>query len=84
MPNTEQAKKRLRQDEKRRMLNKKARTSMRTEMKRVFQAESAEEAQKAIPQAMKKIDKAAKRHVIHANAAARLKSQVTRSANAKS
>ena len=42
MPNTAQAKKRLRQDEKRRLLNKEMRSSMRSAMKRVVAADSKE------------------------------------------
>lgn len=80
MPNSKQAKKRLKQDEKRRLHNKAMKSSMRTAMKRVLQASTPEEASAAVPLAMKSIDKAAKRHVIHANAAARYKSRMSRAA----
>ena len=83
MPNNEQAKKRMRQNEKSRMQNKTVRTSMRTAMKRVLKADSAEAAQNALPEAMKRIDKAAKKNIIHANAAARYKSRLARSASSK-
>ena len=76
MPNCKQAAKRLRNAETRRQGNKIVRTSMRTAMKRVLRAESAEAAEKALPMAIKRIDKAAKNNVIHANAAARYKSRV--------
>lgn len=78
MPNNKQAAKRLRQAEKSRQLNKRARSSMRTAMKQVLAADSTEAAEKALPLAMKRIDKAAKRHIIHANAAARLKGRMAR------
>ena len=52
---------------------------MRTSMKKVLYASDAEEAAKAMPQAMKRIDKAAKTNVIHSNAAARYKSRLARS-----
>ena len=78
MPNSKQAKKRMRQNENKRVHNKTIRSSMRTAMKRVLQAESKEEADKHLPLAMKRIDKAAKTHVIHDNAAARYKSRLAR------
>lgn len=79
MPNTKQAKKRVRQDEERNERNKVTKSSMRTAMKVVLNASSAEEAQKAMPHAMKRIDKAAKSHIIHENAAARYKARLHRS-----
>ncbi|MEM9378671.1 MAG: 30S ribosomal protein S20 [Planctomycetota bacterium] len=76
MPNTKQAKKRMHTDEVRRMRNKTVRSSMRTAVKKVLQAENAEVARAALPEAFKKVDKAAKSNVIHDNAAARKKSQL--------
>jgi len=78
MPNNKQAKKRVRQDEERRQTNKVKKTSMRTAIKKVTQADSAETAQAALPDAMKRIDKAAKVNVIHDNAAARYKARLAR------
>jgi small subunit ribosomal protein S20 len=83
MPNNKQAKKRVDQNEKARVRNKAARTSMRSAIKRVLQAESGEAAEAAMPNAMKRIDKAAKVHVIHGNAAARYKGRLARVARAK-
>ncbi|HED66413.1 MAG TPA: 30S ribosomal protein S20 [Planctomycetes bacterium] len=83
MPNNKQAKKRVRQNEKRAAENKVTRTSMRTAMKKVLKAETAEEAEKALPMAMKRIDKAAKKNIIHDNTAARYKSRMSRTAAAK-
>lgn len=80
MTNSKQAAKRVRQNDKARIRNKTTRTSMKTAMKKVTRAESPEAAKEALPEAMKRIDKAAKKNVIHKNAAARLKSQVTRAA----
>lgn len=76
MPNTKQANKRMKTDDERRVRNKTVRSSMRTAVKKVFQAETAEEANKALPEAMKRVDKAAKKNIIHDNAAARKKSQL--------
>ena len=57
---------------------------MRTAMKTVLQADDAAAAQAAMPLAMKRIDKAAKKNIIHDNAAARYKSRLARAAAAKS
>lgn len=83
MPNSKQAKKRLRQNQERRMSNKVVRTSMRTAVKRVLRAESREDAQTLLPTAMKRVDKAAKKNIIHQNAAARMKSRLARAIAAK-
>lgn len=76
MPNTKQAKKRMRQDEERRIANKTISSAMKSAMKKVTQAETPEAAKAALPEAMKKVDKAAKANLIHSNAAARKKSQL--------
>lgn len=83
MPNNSQAKKRVRQDDERRQHNKTIRTSMRSAIKRVLNADSTDGAKEALPSAMKRIDKAAKQNVIHDNAAARYKSRLARNIAAK-
>jgi len=83
MPNSKQAKKRMRQNEERRIQNKTFKTSMRTAIKKVLQADTGEAAQAALPAAMKRIDKAAKHNVIHDNAAARYKARLARTIAAK-
>ena len=83
MPNSKQAAKRMKQNEARRKENKTARSAMRTAVKKVLSAPSPEEAQKHLPTAMKRVDKAAKKNVIHANAAARTKAQLSRAAAKK-
>jgi small subunit ribosomal protein S20 len=83
MPNNKQAKKRVRQDAKRRLTNRTKASAMRTAMRRVREAVEAgdESAVKvAVNQAYKRIDKASKTNVIHANTAARRKSLVARTA----
>ena len=80
MPNTKQATKIVKRDEVRRIHNKSIASAMRTAVKRVLNAESPEAAKKALPEAMKKVDKAAKKSLIHANAAARVKGQLSRAA----
>lgn len=83
MPNNKQAAKRLRQDEKRRMENKRTRSAMRTAIKNVLNADSTEEAEKLVPLVTKRIDKAAKKNIIHENAAARYKARMARAVAAK-
>ena len=81
MAHTKSAKKRIRQNERDRLANKAKRTAMKTFTKKVLAAVDAgklEEAKRVLPLAMKKIDKAAKTHVIHKNTAARKKSKVSR------
>ena len=79
MAHSKQASKRIRQSERRSEANKDTASSMRTYFKKVMSAvtdgdKSAAEA--LLPVAVKRIDKAAKQSVIHANAAARKKRQV--------
>ena len=83
MPNNAQAKKRLRQDDKKRIANKTAKSMMRTASKKVLTAEDTAAAEAALPQAMKRIDKAAKNHIIHDNAASRYKARLARNIAAK-
>ena len=78
MPTSKQAKKRLVQSERKRVANKASRSAMKTAVKKVLAAPSKEEAQKLLPLAMQKVDKAAKARVIHPNTAARKKSQLSR------
>ena len=80
MPNTKQATKVVKRDEARRLHNKAVTSAMRTAVKSVLNAESPEAAKKALPNAMKRVDKAAKKNLIHANAAARVKGQLSRAA----
>ena len=81
MPNTPSAKKRLRQNEARRLQNRAARSSLRTQIRRVREAVKAgdsEAAQTEFRRAQKSIDQAASRNLIHANAAARTKSRLVK------
>ena len=78
MPNSKQAKKRQRQNEERRVLNKTVRTSMRSAIKKVLRSTDAQQGAAELRAAMKRIDKAAKTRVIHPNAAARYKSRLAK------
>jgi small subunit ribosomal protein S20 len=72
--------KRNRQNEKRRVRNKAVRSELRT---RVKAAEAGgESAEESLQVAMKTIDKAAAKGVIHKNEAARRKSRLQKKANA--
>ncbi|MFT4648953.1 MAG: small subunit ribosomal protein S20 [Planctomycetota bacterium] len=79
MPSSKQAKKRVVTDERKRAANKIMRTNMRSAVKKVLGAETADEAKNLLPEAMKRIDKCAKKNIIHDNAAARSKSRIARS-----
>lgn len=80
MAHHKQSAKRILTNEKARQANKRDRSSMKTAVRKVLEAETGEVAQANIAVAMKRVDKAAKKHVIHKNAAARLKSQLARAA----
>ena len=81
MAHSKQAKKRVRQNEKQNLHNRKAVGHLRASTKKLLEAVKAgdkTEAQRLLPLAAKHIDKAAQTHVIHDNAAARKKSKIMR------
>lgn len=81
MAHSNQANKRIRQGERRRIHNKGIASRMRTEVKRVLtlaESGSKDDAEKALPLAIRSVDKAMKSHVIHRNTAARKKSLLMR------
>ena len=80
MPHHASCKKRLRQDEKRRVRNKGIRSDMKSAMKKVASTESGEDTTEAVRDAVSKIDKAWKRGVLKKNSAARKKSTIMRMA----
>lgn len=80
MPNNRNAEKAVRQNEKRRLRNRAARTSIRTVIKKVHESVSGSDpavADQALLTAVKKLDQAASKKFIHKNKAARLKSRLT-------
>ena len=83
MAHSRTAKKAVRQNERRRIRNKAATSTMRTQIKRVHAAVAAGDGTAAaeLATAQKLVDKAAKNNRIHANKAARLKSQLAKAAN---
>ncbi|MEC9094821.1 MAG: 30S ribosomal protein S20 [Planctomycetota bacterium] len=81
MPNSESAKKRLRQNETRRLRNKSNRSAVRTQIKKVRLAVEAGDIPKAeeeLRSAVIKLDKAGATNLIHPNKAARHKSRLSK------
>jgi small subunit ribosomal protein S20 len=86
MPNHKSAEKRMRQNEKRRQINRGNRSRLRTEIKRLRTAleEGGKEGlQETYAQTVSTIDKAVNKGVLHRNAAARQKSRLTARLNAQ-
>ena len=84
MPNIKSAKKRVKTTETKTLQNKIFRTQMKTDIKKYQAAIAAGDtalAQETYKAAVKKIDQAAARGIIHTNAAARKKSQFTKALN---
>lgn len=83
MANIKSQIKRNRQNEKRRLANRAVRSELRTRTKAALAAaESGENVEATTAAAMKRIDKTAKKGVIHKNAAARRKSRLAKRINA--
>ncbi|HRK20335.1 MAG TPA: 30S ribosomal protein S20 [Fimbriimonadaceae bacterium] len=80
MANKRSSKKDLRRIAKRRVRNQGTRTSLKTFVKKVKTATPAN-VEGALVQAVKALDKAAQRGIIHKNAAARRKSRAAKAAN---
>jgi small subunit ribosomal protein S20 len=83
MPNHKSAEKRMRQNEKRRDVNRSNRGRLRTSIKKLRTALTAGEAnvQELLPATISTIDKAVQKGVLHRNAAARYKSRLTAHVN---
>jgi len=84
MPNHKSAEKRVRQSEKRRVINRSHRSKVRTYIKKMraaLDAGKTEDVQQALPEVMSVIDKSVQKGVMHKNAAARYKSRLTVRAN---
>ena len=84
MPNHKSAEKRVRQNEKRRAINRGHRTRVRTSIKKLRTALDSGEKQlidQILPEAISIIDKSVQKGVMHANAASRYKSRLTLKAN---
>ena len=85
MPNTVSSKKRLRQNITRRLRNRAARSVLRTQIAKVRTAIGAKDLEKSEAEfvtLVKKLDRSAAKHLIHANAAARTKSRLSKAIKA--
>ena len=81
MPNHKSAEKRVRQNEKRRQINRSNRTRLRSSIKNLRGAITEGSATELLPQTISTIDKAVQKGVLHRNAAARYKSRLTTQVN---
>jgi len=79
MPNHKSAKKRVRQNERRRLVNRSNRTRLRSSIKDLRGALEGDqkEAVASLPKTISEIDKAVQKGVLHRNTAARHKSRLT-------
>lgn len=85
MPNTRSAEKRVRQNERRRIINHRNLSQLRTAVKkfrRLLGQKDVGAALKALPEVYEVIDRSSQKGVIHANTAARYKSRLTKHLNA--
>jgi small subunit ribosomal protein S20 len=78
MANHASAIKRIRQTAVRRLRNRYQLKTTKTMIKRLKSLSVAEEARQMLPSVISRIDKLAKKHIIHVNKAARQKSQLAR------
>jgi small subunit ribosomal protein S20 len=81
MPNTPSAKKRLKQNVERRARNRSAKTAIRNLTRTIRESVAAKDVAKseeAFGKLVSKLDRASAAKVIHANAAARTKSRLTK------
>jgi len=77
MANHKSAEKRNRQSQVRRDRNRYTKVGMKMAVKDLRTTKDKGEAEKMLPEVISKIDRAAKRHIIHLNKAANLKSALT-------
>jgi small subunit ribosomal protein S20 len=76
VPNIRSAKKRMRQAVGRRARNRDQRSAVRNAVRRVRSAATRAEAESAFKRAEELLDRAARKNLLHANAAARQKSRL--------
>jgi small subunit ribosomal protein S20 len=83
MPNHKSAEKRVRQNERRRVVNRSNRSRLRTAVKELRSAleKGGKNATELLPKTVSEIDKAVQKGVLHRNAAARHKSRLTARVN---
>lgn len=84
MPNHKSAEKRMRQNERRRLINRSNRTRMRSQVKKLRAALTAKDAnalKTLLPETISMLDKSVQKGVLHRNTAARYKSRLTARVN---
>jgi small subunit ribosomal protein S20 len=83
MPNHKSAEKRVRQNERRRVVNRSNRSRLRTAVKELRSAleKGGKNAAELLPTTVSEIDKAVQKGVLHRNAAARHKARLTARVN---
>ena len=85
MPNTKSAKKRMKQSETRRLRNRSVKSSVKTQVRKLRDAITGgnlEDADTQFRTAVKRLDQAAAKGVIHRNAASRTKSRLSHAVKA--
>ena len=83
MPNNAAAKKRMRQEQKRRLHNRSVKSLVKTQITKAREALASDaDAIEAVRVAVSELDRAAKKGVIHRNNAARRKSRLMKQLNA--
>lgn len=78
MAHHKSAKKRIRQDEKKRVRNRYYKKSTRTAIKKLREMTEQSEAEKFLPKVISMVDKLAKKNTWHKSKASNLKSKLTR------
>ncbi len=84
MANTKSAKKQIRNSYRKWLRNRYIKGQVRSALRMVntaIEAGNVEEAKALMPRAASQLDKAARKHIIHANKAARIKSRLMRRIN---
>ncbi len=82
MANHKSALKRIRSNDKKRLINRYYKKTMRNAVKKFKDITSKTEAVEKLPKLVSMIDKLAKKEIIHKNKAANLKSKLTKTVNA--
>ena len=85
MPNHKSAEKRVRQSEKRRLINRSHKSKVRTYIKRLrtaLDSNKGEDVQAVLPEVMSVIDKSVQKGVLHKNTASRYKARLAARVNA--
>ena len=84
MAHHKSAKKRIRQDAKKRLINRFYKKTARTTIKNLRETEKKEEAEKLLPKVFSMIDRLAKKNIWHDNKAANIKGKLARFTNSLS